>query len=371
MWDAEREILQVVNTSATDDNIVLHGDVLPRDDRQSFYSNAAVRAIRRRLLGWYERARRDLPWRRTGDPYRIWVSEIMLQQTRVAAVVPYYERFLTRFPDVSSLAEAREEEVLTLWAGLGYYSRARNLQRAARQVRALGGFPETYEEIRELAGVGDYTAAAVASIAFGEARAAVDGNVLRVMSRLMGDGGDIGAGVTRARLGAAAGKLLDPENASEFNQAMMELGATVCLPREPLCGECPVSLYCRGLELGRQRELPVKLRRREKVEETQVLLVIRRGGCVLLGKRGESETRLAGFWELPEAGQLPQARRVGKLGTFRHTITFHHYSIEVEEGVLGRAPRGWRWVKEGGLGDIPLSTTARKALDLIRGAAKL
>ncbi len=365
MRDAEREILEVVNPRAADDNVVLDGD------RQSFYSNVALRAIRRRLLGWYEQARRDLPWRRTRDPYPIWISEIMLQQTRVAAVLPFYERFLRRFPDLASLAGAQEEEVLTLWAGLGYYSRARNLHRAARQARALGRFPETYEKIRQLAGVGDYTAAAIASIAFGEPRAAVDGNALRVMSRLLADGGDIGAGVTRARLGEAAGKLLDPEQAGEFNQAVMELGALVCLPREPLCGACPVSKYCRALEAGRQRELPVKLRLIEKAGEKVVALVIRRGGCVLLGKRAESEPRMAGFWELPEARQLSQAKVVRKLGKFRHTITNHNYLVEVEEAILSHAPRGWKWVRERELNEIPLSTIARKALKLITGMRKL
>ena len=192
---------------------------------------------------------RDLPWRRTRDPYAIWISEIMLQQTRVAAVIPYYERFLKRFPRVEDLAQASETEVLSLWSGLGYYSRARNLQKAARQIVEAGGFPRDYASIRELAGVGDYTAAAVASIAFGLPHAAVDGNVRRVVMRLAGD--------AAADVGAIATQLLDRRDPGRWNQAVMELGATVCLPREPLCAGMPcIGRMPSSAAAASRRELP-------------------------------------------------------------------------------------------------------------------
>src|SRR5579872_3965323 len=196
---------------------------------------ADARLIRRRLVNWYLRNRRDLPWRRTSDPYRIWVSEVMLQQTRAQAVIPYYEKFLARFPDAASLAAADEAEVLALWSGLGYYSRARNLQRAARRISAAGVFPRDYDSIRALDGVGDYTAAAVASIAFGLPHAVLDGNVMRVLARLDNDAADISAASTRARLRARAQELLDGRRPGIFNQALMELGATICVPKTPQC----------------------------------------------------------------------------------------------------------------------------------------
>src|SRR5271157_1728605 len=207
-------------------------------------------AIRRRLLAWYRQHKRDLPWRRTEDPYRIWISEIMLQQTRVAAVLPYYPRFLELFPDVRALARAPEQTLLAAWAGLGYYSRARNLQKAAKYIVELGEFPRTYSSLRELPGVGDYTGAAVASIAFGLPHAVMDGNVARVMSRLMAEAGDIKSDAVRRRLRALAEVLLDRRHPGEFNQALMELGATVCVPKRPLCESCPVRLYCEARKQG-------------------------------------------------------------------------------------------------------------------------
>jgi endonuclease III len=188
-------------------------------------------------LRWYAAQHRDLPWRRTRDPYRIWVSEIMLQQTRAEAVIPYYERFLERFPSIAALAAASAEEILASWSGLGYYSRARNLHKAARQMGGL--FPSGYQAIRELPGVGDYTAAAISSIAFGLPYAVLDGNVLRVVARLTNDSADISAGRTRARFREIAQQWLDRRQPGAFNQAMMELGATVCLPRVPRCEYLP------------------------------------------------------------------------------------------------------------------------------------
>ena len=206
------------------------------------------------LLAWYDRGHRDLPWRRTREPYRIWISEVMLQQTRAPVVTPYYERFLARFPSVEALAAAREEDVLTVWGGLGYYSRARIVHRAAARIIAAGGFPRDYESIRALPSVGDYTAAAIASIAFDLPYAAVDGNVLRVVARVENDASDIGSSATRPRFRQVAQKWLNRRRPGAFNQALMELGATVCLPRNPLCLLCPLAARCRAREQDARRQ---------------------------------------------------------------------------------------------------------------------
>jgi A/G-specific adenine glycosylase len=319
-----------------------------------------ISRTRRRLLAWYARAARDLPWRRTRDPYRIWVSEIMLQQTRVAAVLPYYERFLERFPDVESLARAGEDEILAAWSGLGYYSRARNLRKAARRIVELGGFPQDYESIRGLPGAGDYTAAAVASIAFDLPHAVVDGNVLRVLSRLMNDAGDISALPARRRIGEHANRLLDRKCPGQFNQAMMEVGATICLPREPKCLLCPLAECCEARRLGIQTQLPVKLRRAAPVRIDKTLLVIERRGKLAFWQRCDGARR--GFWELPEADQLPRARIGRQLGSFRHSITHHTYRVAVVEASASQIPREFSWMPPNHLKQIRLSTTAKKAL---------
>jgi A/G-specific adenine glycosylase len=322
------------------------------------------RAVRRRLLDWYGRARRDLPWRRDRDPYRIWVSEIMLQQTRAAAAAPYYVRFLERFPDVASLAAAAEPEVLAAWSGLGYYSRARNLHRAARALAAAGDFPRDVAALRRLPGVGDYTAAAIASIAFGLPHAAIDGNVLRVLSRLVAERGNIGAAGIRRRLSLAAEKLLDREHPGEFNQALMELGATVCLPRRPRCEVCPLTRYCEARRRGIEDELPVKEPRGASRRIDKTLLVIFRNGRLLLRRRPDGDRRLGGFWELPELEQVPGVRLAGARGVVQHSITNHHYRLKVVAAAAARAPRGFRWVSQAQLERLPLTTASRKALRL-------
>ena len=321
------------------------------------------------LLAWYARGHRDLPWRRTTDPYRIWLSEIMLQQTRAAAAAPHYDRFLERFPTVDALAAAREPEVLALWSGLGYYARARNLLRAARAIAARGQFPRRYDELRELAGVGDYTAAAVASIAFGEPRAVVDGNVLRVVARMENDAGDIGSARTRGRFRAVAESWLDRRRPGAFNQALMELGATVCLPRRPLCAACPLGSLCRARQEGTAGQLPVKLRPARSERIASVLLVILRGRRVLLIERPATSRRMPGFWDLPSPENLPGAHAGAELGSFRHTITHHHYTFTVKEAAAPRrlpAASAFRWLEPRAHGAIPLSTTARKALRLAK-----
>jgi A/G-specific adenine glycosylase len=318
-----------------------------------------------RLLRWYRAQHRDLPWRRTRDPYRIWVSEIMLQQTRAETVIPYYERFLQRFPTVTALAAAAEEQVLALWSGLGYYSRARNLHKAARLMH--GVFPSAYQAIRELPGVGDYTAAAIASIAFGLPYAVLDGNVMRAVARLTNDAADIGAGRTRARFLEVAQGWLDPRRAGAFNQAIMELGATVCLPRVPRCGVCPLAEVCEGRRAGRQQELPVKLRKTAPVKIEMAVVVVRRGQRLLLWQTPADARRMAAFWELPAPEQLPELLSTAGIGTFRHTITYHRYRVTVQEGFLmpkARVAKPLRWVPIATLPTLPLSTTARKGLRL-------
>jgi A/G-specific adenine glycosylase len=314
------------------------------------------------LLTWYRQGHRDLPWRRTQDPYRIWLSEIMLQQTRAQAAIPYYERFLERFPSVDVLARAKEADVLALWSGLGYYERARNLRRAARQIAAAGAFPREYDTIRALPGVGDYTAAAISSIAFGMPHAVVDGNVLRVVARIENDPSEIGSARTRRRFHEIAQEWLDPRDPGTFNQALMELGATVCLPKNPLCLLCPVSAACRGFAEGTVDRLPVKLRRVEPVTIESLLLVVRKEGRILLRQREPDARRMAGFWELPTPEELPRARIGRRLGVFRHTITHHHYTFGVAEASGPAVRRPFRWHEPRQLARIPLSTTARKAL---------
>ena len=318
--------------------------------------------IRRALLRWYSESRRDLPWRRTRDPYRIWISEIMLQQTRVVAAVPYYERFLERFPDAAALARASETQVLTAWAGLGYYSRARNLHRAAKLIAAGGGFPHDYAAIRALPGIGDYTAAAIAGIAFDLPHAVLDGNVMRVLTRLSNDDGDLRSTVTKKRLAALAAALLDANNPGDFNQATMELGAVVCLPRDPQCLLCPVAAWCQARQAGSVSRLPVKSGRKEPVRIDLEFLAICRDGKYLLRQRPPDSARMAGFWELPEPAQLPQAAAGETVGRFRHTITHHLYAVTVRQAEIAEVPPGFEWIPESRLRQIPLSTLARKAL---------
>jgi A/G-specific adenine glycosylase len=323
-------------------------------------SEDEIRALHTDLRDWFARYRRDLPWRRTRDPYAIWISEIMLQQTRVAAVIPYYERFIERFPNFETLAEAPETELLAHWAGLGYYYRARNLQKAACEMRERGGFPASYEEIRRLPGIGDYTAAAVASIAFELPHAVLDGNVFRVLSRLADDATNITSNAGRKHFAALANELLDRSAPGEFNQAMMELGATICLPGKPQCLVCPVARFCRAQASGRQNELPVKSAARRSVEEQRTVFWIEREGAILLWQRGAEERLMPGFWELPEQRQLPRAVAGATLGSFRHGITFHNYRFEVVEAEATEMGE-CEWVAMDALRGLPASTILSKA----------
>ncbi|NUP90667.1 MAG: A/G-specific adenine glycosylase [Candidatus Sumerlaeia bacterium] len=256
--------------------------------------------MRRRLLAWYRRQRRDLPWRGTRDPYAVWVSEIMLQQTTVAAAVPFYERWMARFPTLESLATAPEEDVLTLWAGLGYYNRAKNLHRAARQIQNefTGRIPGTVEALMTLPGVGRYTAGAIASIAFGRRTGAVDANAARVLARLFGVREPIASAVGQERLWEFASVLAQTAHPGDLNQAIMELGALVCSPTAPRCHECALRPLCRAATRGDQDRLPVLPPRPGTVEITEVGAVIERDGRFLVLQRAEG-SRMAGMWEFP------------------------------------------------------------------------
>lgn len=256
---------------------------LPVKAIRSLSLGGQLKEFREALQAWFAQFQRDLPWRRSGDPYHIWISEIMLQQTRVAAVIPYYERFLERFPDVQALAAAPEEEVLRMWSGLGYYSRARNLQQAAKQLVAKHGseFPRTKAEVLELAGIGDYTAAAILSIAFGEKLAVLDGNVARVLARLDAMRADLRGPGRWHELQKRADELLACEAPGDWNQAMMELGATLCTPRAPQCLLCPVQRFCNAQKLGLADEIPPKRAKRAAV-------VIRLAAAVFLDGKGKS-----------------------------------------------------------------------------------
>jgi A/G-specific adenine glycosylase len=326
------------------------------------FTPARRRAIRRALGDWYQTAKRDLPWRHTRDPFRIWISEIMLQQTRVAAVIPYYERFLTLFPDVAALADASDDELLRAWAGLGYYSRAHNMRSAARKIVELGEFPQSYDGILALPGIGPYTAAAVASICFDLPHAVLDGNVMRVLARLTQDDGDIQSSLTRRRLQTSAQSLLDTANPAQHNQAVMELGAVICIPRDPKCKQCPISSDCLAYSTGLERELPIKLRRAEIRHIKRTLLVAIRNGNILLWQRAPGATMLGGFYELPEPHQLPEAKSLRFLHQFSHAITNHIYEFHVMATRPGQVPSTLQWTPLEHLSALPLSTVTRKAL---------
>ncbi len=257
-------------------------------------------AIVRPLLRWFDKGARDLPWRRTRDPYAIWISEIMLQQTQVQTVVPYYERFMRRFPTVQTLARARIDSVLKLWEGLGYYSRARNMHRAAKEIMARfdGRIPETRAELLSLPGIGAYTAGAVASIAFNRREPLVDGNVTRVLCRGFRIRENPKQAVIQKRIWSIAERLLPATRPGDFNQALMELGSEVCLPKAPLCDVCPLRRICLARLHGEQTELPVSVRKKPIPSYTIVAGVIERRGRILIDKR-KPEGLLGGLWEFP------------------------------------------------------------------------
>ena len=308
------------------------------------------RRFRNKLLTWYDLHRRDLPWRANRDPYRVWLSEIMLQQTRVAAVIEHYREFLRRFPTVRKLASAREASVLAAWSGLGYYRRARMLHAAAKIIvrEHSGMFPVTEEGLRALPGIGRYTAAAIASIAFGQPVAVVDGNVERVLQRISGKR------LAGEELWKAANHLLEAKRPGDFNQAMMELGATVCTPRAPACLTCPIVNLCatRG-ELAAGPKVA-----KQKKREIHYALQCRNGD-VFLVQRARDVPLMAGMWELPE---LPSRNGEGSPSfTLRHSITVTDYTVRVWRAAAPSRVAG-KWIPLERLGQVALTGLARKIL---------
>ena len=361
----------------------------------------ALTRFRKNLLAWFSQFQRDLPWRQSKDAYRIWLSEIMLQQTRVATAIPYYQRFLERFPDVQSLAEAPEDEVLRLWSGLGYYSRARNLQKAAQQIVALHGgvFPATEPEALALPGIGIYTAAAVLSIAHGQKLAVLDGNVARVLARLQATRGDLRASGRWQGLQTNADALLAQDAPGDWNQAMMELGATLCSPKSPQCLLCPVNEFCRARKLGLADTIPAKRKKRPmvKIRLVAAVLLDSQGRTLLLPppKREAGAKRKADvgalvsrMWHFPTTAvrrnapidlrdylqkSLFDGRKISAtfelLRKVRHAVTYRAITLQPFRIKLKKLPQvpGARILSLGEISSVPISNLthkiARAALD--------
>ena len=299
------------------------------------------------ILHWYALSGRDLPWRRTRDPYAVWLSEIILQQTRVAQGRAYWERFLERFPTVGELAAAPEDEVMRLWQGLGYYSRARNLHAAAKQVVSLGGFPDTLEGIRALKGVGDYTAAAIGSIAFGLPAAVVDGNVYRVLARHFGIATPVGTAAAKKEFTALAQRLLPPDAPAAFNQGMMDFGATLCTPVNPACPDCPLQDTCHAFRTGASGLLPVKQASAKPVERHLSYVYVRFNGQTAIRRRGAGDI-WQGLWEPWLTDEVPSGTKP-VVKSFRHQLTHRTLLTDfylwepAERPVL---PEGYIWIRE-------------------------
>ena len=335
------------------------------------------------LLHWYDEHARVLPWRGIRDPYRTWVSETMLQQTRVETVRSYYERFLLRFPDVAALAKAPEDDVMKLWEGLGYYRRARNLQKGARQVvEEYGGvIPSEPLELLKISGIGAYTAGAIASIAYDVPVPAVDGNVIRVVSRLHGIRENVGIPSVKRQIEQAAAELVPGERPGDFNQAMMDLGATVCTPGTPACDRCPLTAVCDAYRAGDAEEIPELPRKNPPKEIAYDLCLILSGDRVLMRQR--HETMLQGLWIYPmlegwhTARQLPAAvkRRTGlavtaieAAGEARHVFTHQVWRMKlyVMRSETPDPPEGWRFVTREEMDALALPTAVRKAAEVVR-----
>ena len=305
-------------------------------------------AFSRTILDWYAANGRDLPWRRTQNPYAVWLSEIILQQTRIAQGTAYWQRFMERFPTVQDLADASEDEVLRLWEGLGYYSRARNLHAAARQIVALGAFPDTLEGIRALKGVGDYTAAAIGSICFGLPAAVVDGNVYRVLARHFGIATPVGTTQAKKEFTALAQKLLPEAEASAFNQGLMDFGALQCTPQTPDCLTCPLQASCNAFRTGRVSLLPVKKSPTAVQERHFSYIYVRCNGSTAIRKRGPGDI-WQGLYE-PLAIESPtHDSLIPLLHGVKHQLTHRTLICDFylwEPADRPELPEGYFWIKE-------------------------
>ncbi len=363
---------------------------------ETILDSGRTEELRHALLAWYLDHRRDMPWRRTRDPYAVWISEIMLQQTRVDQVRPYYDRFMNRFPTVDDLGKAQLEDVLKIWEGLGYYARARNLHRAARQVVAQHGgrIPDDPDKISSLPGVGPYTAAAILSIAYGRDLPVVDGNVVRVLSRLFYISDDSTTAATRKRMGDLAERLLVKDRAGDFNQAMMELGATICMPRKPRCGVCPVGRWCIAQEaLPDPSVLPRKPPRKPRPHHHVAAGIVHRGEELLIVRR-PLDGLLGGLWEFPGGITREEVDREGVLrnemknvlgidvqvdrafATVKHAfthfeMTLHGYHCSYLGGeARHRDGDDFRWVLFGDLKDFAFPKAHQRLIEAVEGATE-
>lgn len=342
--------------------------------------------IQQNLLDWYTYQKRELPWRKDKDPYKIWVSEIMLQQTRVETVIPYFERFMGQFPTIQALAEAEEQQVIKAWEGLGYYSRARNLHSAVKEVVATygGEVPNDPHQVAKLKGVGPYTTGAIMSIAFDRKWPAVDGNVFRVFSRLFHLTDDIAKPATRKKFEQIANSVIPETHPGDFNQALMELGATICKPTSPTCLICPVRENCAGFATGVQEELPIKSKAKAPKQVSVACLWITDGEHVLLAKR-ENAGLLAGMWSLPTLEPVstktmeqeitqylqqyaikPKNKQI--LGTYEHIFTHRHWKItlhRVQVTDLQLDVELFKWHPIGELDNLAMANVYRKALSFV------
>lgn len=380
------------------------------------------RRVRSRVLRWYDKNGRRLPWRESADPYRIWISEIMLQQTTVAAVVPYFERFLDRFPAVCDLAAAEQEEVLRLWEGLGYYSRARNLHKAAKVIVSQmdGQFPQHVDELQKLPGIGPYTAGAISSFAFNQPAAILEANTLRLYSRLIELDIDPRGTEGQKKLWKFAAWIVSRKRASDFNQAVMDIGSQICRPADPDCPHCPLMPSCKTFEAGRQHEIPLEKKKTQITDVTEVSIAVKKDNRILLRQRSDDE-RWAGLWDFvrfeicdddAEKIRMPKKQKArstvlpgqGSLfgdadGTprqllpkticdqvqeqtglqvsvcepvteIRHAVT--RYRIRLlclvceNEGGRIRQSSGYKWFSRSKVEDLPLSTTGRRFADLLK-----
>ncbi len=348
------------------------------------------------IIAWYNKEKRDLPWRKQKDAYHVWVSEVMLQQTKVDTVIPYYERFMDRFPTLTSLSQAGEEEVLKYWEGLGYYSRARNLHAAVKEVVATygGTVPDQEEQIRTLKGVGAYTTGAILSIAYDQPIPAVDGNVLRVISRIFAIEKDIAKQSTRAEVEALVQKLIPENDPSSFNQALMELGALICIPRNPKCSICPVQAGCVGKAEGKEKVLPIKSKKEKKKDVYLVTMVYRSGDYYLIHQR--QEALLKNLWEFPswevDKGTKLHAEILRDsalfhhgmdalhfryLGSLKHIFSHLRWHMEVYEAVITGGEQlpvvlseYYRWVHIEELQRYPFPVPHQKVINMHIGCSR-
>ena len=355
------------------------------DLMEQVLKNFPVNSFTDTLLLWFYENKRDLPWRNNPTPYHVWISEVMLQQTQVKTVIPYFNNFIRKFPTIKALALADEQDVLKAWEGLGYYSRARNLHHAAKTIleRFNGEFPTTYDDVIALKGIGTYTAGAIMSMAFGEKAAAVDGNVMRVMSRILYITDDIGLSKTKKYFERIMMDVVPEKDPGAFNQSLMDLGATICTPRSPKCGECPVQAFCRGFKADVQEQLPVKAKKIKPKRVPLIILIIQDDKGRYLMNQRPSTGLLGGMWEFVQFEGMTVEEfqkqthlfnekdwRVERyLGEVTHVFSHLIWEMRVYHMKCSfkSLPEEMAWFTEEQLDEIPISTAHKKVRQLLKG----